>query len=178
MYSKSEGVYSGYERSESKRGGPTQEEVLLGRLSQFPTRNLRVLYSYLYRMDTDSLLLPHCDISGSCLIFRCSIRPTVRPYITWRLSKKLPFLPWDGNNYSLARWIFFTRHPEISKKVCVTISCGNPHCVRASHIQYGVLNPDAPSIEYPSPRRDLESVPRQSSLTPLELGLGLGPVTL
>lgn len=102
-------------------------------------------------VDTDALLAPYCDISGTCLL--SSEKALYGKYTRPRLTKKLCNLigttwGYDTRGLSIIRWIWWNIYPETDKGYCLTLKCGNQNCVRASHIQLGVLNPPMITKKY------------------------------
>ena len=99
-------------------------------------------------MDTDSLLMPYCDLSGECMIFR-KCRPNVygepvyKPLITKEIMDLLDYhlLP---STSAIARAVFFKTYPEIDLRCSITMTCSHPCCVRNAHIARGTLNIRSP----------------------------------
>lgn len=91
-------------------------------------------------IDTDSILMPLCDISGSCLIATKAYNRANKSMLR-RAECQTVGIPWEGAGMIAARWVWWQHHPETDRGYCLTLKCGNNHCVRAEHIQLGVWNP-------------------------------------
>jgi hypothetical protein len=91
-------------------------------------------------MDTDSLLMPYCDISGECLLFRMRHEDSKhRPTLSFKNMADIG-IPADEKKYNkLHRWVFFKNHPELSIYTGV-VPCANARCVAAAHLKPGVYN--------------------------------------
>jgi len=91
-------------------------------------------------VDTDLLLTPLCDISGSCLIGTEMYTIGNKPILRKRECDKLGIL-WEGRGIIAARFVWWQHHPETDRGYCLTLKCGNNRCVKSDHIQLGVWNP-------------------------------------
>lgn len=91
-------------------------------------------------MDTDSLLMPYCDVSGECLLFRMRYEDSKhRPQLSWKNMAEIG-IPNDEKKYNkLHRWVFFKHHPELSIDTSV-VPCANARCVASAHLKVGVNN--------------------------------------
>jgi hypothetical protein len=91
---------------------------------------------------TDAALMPYCDISGECLLIQ---RPVPwrnqRPVVNALLSRTLGWKEKKKHNGSVARAVFFINNPSVDRQYSISDRCGDPRCVRASHIIKGVFNP-------------------------------------
>jgi hypothetical protein len=94
-------------------------------------------------MTTDKLLLPYCDVSGACFIIRKKRamnhgKPYARPLLNNFFRKLLNARATDS---IIARAVFFSNNPDVSRSCAVLIACQHPCCVRAAHIVAGCSNP-------------------------------------
>ena len=95
----------------------------------------------LYRMEEK--LLPYCDVSGECLLVRQRISQNRHGYKNRArytgIYKEVLGIE-TTKQETLQRVLFFEANPEYERDYCITMSCGQPMCVRGSHMRPGVRN--------------------------------------